>query len=377
MNDFRNWAVKQGLPTFLRVMSWAGLVLLLLVALRPPGVLVVMGPQQEVQTRNPKVGVHTRFTDEVEEWKIQRTLVMVREMGALWTVEYFPWAYIEHDPGRYDWEQSDLIMRHARNQGVRVIARLGMVPDWARPDPDEQETTSTYLDEIHYQDFAAFVAAFVSRYEGLVGQIIIWNEPNLSFEWGFRPVDPAGYTELLRVVYPAAHAANPEILVLAGALAPTLEPVGSAAGLNDLLYLEGMYQAGAAPYFDALAAHAYGLVFPPETPPDGTLLNFRRVELLREMMVRYGDEAKEIYVTESGWNDHPRWSWAVKPAQRATYTLQAYEWAQRNWPWCPVVAMWVFRTPAVLHNYQDNFSFVTPDFRARPIYPALQNALTE
>ncbi len=92
MNDFRNWAVKQGLPTFLRVMSWAGLVLLLLVALRPPGVLVVMGPQQEVQTRNPKVGVHTRFTDEVEEWKIQRTLVMVREMGALWTVEYFPWA---------------------------------------------------------------------------------------------------------------------------------------------------------------------------------------------------------------------------------------------------------------------------------------------
>jgi len=179
------------------------------------------------------------------------------------------------------------------------------------------------------------------------------------------------------VVYPAAHDANPEIVVLAGALAPTLEPMGSAAGLNDLLYLEGMYQAGAAPYFDALAAHAYGLVFPPEPPPDASLLNFRRVELLREMMVYYGDEEKEIYVTESGWNDHPRWSWAVKPAQRVTYTLQAYEWAQRNWSWCPVVVMWVFRTPAVLHNYQDNFSFVTPDFRARPIYPALQDALTE
>lgn len=368
---------EKGLPTCLRIIPWVGLILLLLVAVQPPHVLVVMGPQQEVQTRNPKVGVHTRFTDEVEEWKIQRTLSMVREMGASWVVEYFPWAYIEHDPGRYDWAQSDLIMRHARNQGVQVIARLGMVPDWARPDPDEQETTSTYLDEAHYQDFADFVAAFASRYRGTVGQIIIWNEPNLSFEWGFRPVDPAGYTNLLRVVYPAAHAANPEIVVLAGALAPTLEPVGSAAGLNDLLYLEGMYQAGAAPYFDALAAHAYGLVFPPETPPDATLLNFRRVELLHEMMVRYGDEEKEIYVTESGWNDHPRWSWAVKPAQRVTYTLQAYEWAQRNWSWCPVVAMWVFRTPAVLHNYQDNFSFVTPDFRTRPIYPALQDALTE
>ena len=56
----------------------------------PPRLIVVLGPQQQVETINPKMGVHTRLTDEVEEWKIKRTLEMVREMGAPWIVEYFP-----------------------------------------------------------------------------------------------------------------------------------------------------------------------------------------------------------------------------------------------------------------------------------------------
>ncbi|MBC7237042.1 MAG: hypothetical protein H5T69_14470, partial [Chloroflexi bacterium] len=54
------------------VLLWA---LLALNAL--PRRLVVMGPPQTVQTRNPKMGIHTRLTDEVEEWKIQYTLAMV------------------------------------------------------------------------------------------------------------------------------------------------------------------------------------------------------------------------------------------------------------------------------------------------------------
>ncbi len=355
------------------LLSALALLLLIVFTVRPPGVLVVIPPPQTVQTLHPKVGVHTRLTDEVEEWKIQRTLAMVREMGSPTIVEYFPWAYIEPQPGRYSWQHSDMVIAHARNQGLTVIARLGMVPAWARPDPQTQKSTFTLLTPDHYADFADFVARFVSRYRGQVRHVIIWNEPNLSFEWGYRPVDPAAYVQLLRAVYPAAHRANPDIIVLGGALAPTLEPAGSPAGLNDLDYLSGMYEAGAAPYFDALAAHAYGLVFPPEMPPAPDLLNFRRVELLRNVMIVHGDAGKPIYVTEAGWNDHPRWAWAVRPAQRATYTLNAYTWAETHWPWCPVVAMWMFRTPALLHNYQDYYAFVTPDFRARPIYSLVQS----
>ncbi len=346
------------------------LLLLIFQAIYTPRVRVVPDSPQQVLTTNPVIGVHTRLTDEVEEWKIQATLRMVREMGAPWVVEFFPWPYIEPVKGRFTWRHSDLVIEHARNQGLTVIARLGWVPSWARP--KGVDTTSTYLDEAHYDDFARFVAAFVARYRGRVSHVIIWNEPNLSFEWGYRPVSPEGYVALLRTVYRRAHAANPDVVVLAGALAPTLERSGSTAGLNDLDYLRRMYQAGAAPYFDALAAHAYGLTTPPTASPSPEVINFRRVELLRAVMVSYGDAGKQVYVTEAGWNDHPRWIHAVRPARRIAYTIGAYEWARQHWPWCPCVAMWAFRYPSPTHSYQDYYAFVTPEFEPRVIYREVQ-----
>ena len=109
-----------------------------------------------------------------------------------------------------------------------------------------------------------------------------------------------------------------------------------------------------------------------DVAPAADLINFRRTELLREIMDSYGDEEKPIYITEAGWNDHPRWSWAVLPGQRARYTLDAYSWAEEHWAWCPVVAMWMFRTPMPLHNYQDYYAYVLPNFQVRPIYMAVQ-----
>ncbi len=343
----------------------AGALLLALVLLSGmPHRLVTLGPRQTVQTRNPKIGVHTRLTDEVEEWKIQRTLQMVREMGASWIVEYFPWGYYEPQRGRYAWQHPDQVMAHAQTQGVRVIARIDFVPEWARP----PETTFRYLDRDHYADYAAFVEAFARRYAPQVQQIIVWNEPNLSFEWGYRLPDPEAYTELLCAAYAAAKRGNPGVEVLAAGLAPTMAPPGSEWGLDDLIYLQRMYDAGAAACFDALAIHAYGFTFPPDDPPDAQAVNWRRAELLRAVMVRNGDAAKPAYITEGGWNDHPRWTKAVRPYERLAYTVGAYELALRDWDWCPSASLWAFRYPWAQKTYQDYFSFVTPDFLPKPVY---------
>lgn len=334
-----------------------------------PGPLVSVGPQQTVQSINPKMGVHTRLTDEVEEWKIKRTLEMVREMGASWIVEFFPWAYVEPDrPGEGKWEHSDMVMRHAAAQGLKVIARLGYAPQWARP----KDTTPLYLDEDHYQDFGNYVYDFVLRYRDTVDYIIIWNEPNLSLEWGFRPVDPASYSEMLRVAYTRAKEANPAVKVLGGALAPTLAPPGSEWGMDDLAYLQAMYDAGAARWFDALAVHAYGGKFPPDEPAAPDAINFARTELLRAVMAANGDGDKPIMITEAGWNDHPRWTRAVRPAQRIAYTLRAYDKVLQDWPWVEALAFWAFRYPANARTYQDYFTFVTPDFQPRVIYQEVQ-----
>lgn len=359
-----------------RGIGWLARVIVVVIVgrtLAPPPLYVEVGPQQTVQTDHPILCVHTRLNDEVEEWKIQRTLQMVREMGATTIVEFFPWPYVENTEGQFRWDHMDTIVEHARAQGLEIIARLGMVPEWAQPSAEELgfEPSLNYLDDTHIDDFAAFVEAFTAHYRGQINTIILWNEPNLAVEWGYQPADPARYVRLLQAATPAARRGNPDITVLAGALAPTIEPPGSPYGLNDIDYLTALYEAGFAGLFDELAVHTYGLIYPPEAPPAPDVIDYRRVELLRQVMEAYGDD-KPVVITETGWNDHPRWTKAVTPAQRITYTIDALDYAEQNWPWVNNVCLWVFRFPAPTQSYPDYYQLVGTDFTPRPIYYELQ-----
>jgi len=165
--------------------------------------------------------------------------------------------------------------------------------------------------------------------------------------------------------------ANPDVQILAGALAPTLAPPGSEWGMNDLDYLQRMYDAGAADSFDILAIHSYGWSFDADDPPDPQVVNFLRAELLRQVMERNGDSHKQAMITESGWNDHPRWTRSVRPGQRIANTIRAYEIAA-DWPWLDALAMWAFRYPWDAKNYQDHYTFVGTDFEPKPIYLEVQ-----
>lgn len=341
-------------------------------AIRPAPARAALGPPQTVDTHDPQTCVHTRLIDEVEEWKVQRSLQETRDLGAPTLVEFFPWAYIESTEDHYDWAAADRIARHAKNQGIQIIARMGLVPSWARDDDTLETSTLNTLPEESYGDFAEFVADFAARYAGVIDRIIIWNEPNLAFEWGFSKVDPAGYTRLLEAVYEPAHVANPNVEVLAAPLAPTLEPQGSPAGLNDLLYLQALYDAGASRYFDALAVHTYGFTTPPDDSPAPDKLNFRRAELLRNIMVSNGDASKPVYVTETGWNDSPRWAYGVLPSQRADWTVRALQIAAEDWPWARTLCLWVLRYPAPSYSYPDDFALLTTDFQHKPVFDAVR-----
>ncbi|PMP76266.1 MAG: hypothetical protein C0184_13060, partial [Chloroflexus aggregans] len=208
-------------------------------------------PPRTVITSNPLIGVHTRLTGIGDEAYIRHTLAQVNEMGASWIGELFPWAYIQ-PRSRYgfDWTGADMVIAHARAQGLQVVARLDIVPAWARP----PNTTDRYLDRDHFTDFARFAAAFASRYapQG-VRHIVIWNEPNLRFEWGERPPDPGAYTDLLKQTYPAIKAVAPETIVIAGALSPGPSLEGGNLRMDDMQFLASLADAGAFPFFDMWA----------------------------------------------------------------------------------------------------------------------------
>lgn len=339
----------------------------------PAPVRAPLGEPQTVHVIHPQLCVHTRLIDEVPEYRMQQTFIAIREMGVGTIVEFFPWAYIEGSPGVYGWSQADKIFKHARNQGVRIIARMGFVPAWARPEsPNQPPTTLNTLPDEAFDEFAAFSARFASRYADQLDGIIIWNEPNLSFEWGFRPVDPIGYTRLLELSYAAIKNAAPDVPVLGGALAPTIEPLGSPNALDDLIYLDQMLTAGAGQVMDGLAMHTYGFTHPYNAEPAPDKLNFRRAELIHNVLVDHGLGDFPVYITETGWNDHPRWAQAVTPSQRIEYTLGAYQLAENEWPWAKKVCLWVFRYPAPTNSYPDYYTLSTTDFDLKPIYYALK-----
>ena len=66
---------------------------------------------------------------------------------------------------------------------------------------------------------------------------------------------------------------------------------------------------------------------------------------------------------------------AVRPADRVRYTVAAYRYAQKNWPWATVVALWQFRLPEPANSPDDNWTFVTSDFTAKPVYEEVQKLL--
>lgn len=327
--------------------------------------------QQRVETTNPKIGVHTRLTGIADEAYIAQTLRQVREMGASWIVDLFPWAYVQ-PRSRYgfDWTGSDMVIAHAARQGLNVVARIDIVPAWARP----AKSSDRYLDPEHYVDYADYVVAFLKRYRPQgVRHVIIWNEPNLAFEWGQRPPDPGAYAALLKVVYPRVKAAVPDAVVIAGALSPGPDLGAGAERIGDVRYQASLYDAGAAPFFDMWAVHTYGYKYPHDAAPDPSEVNFRRVEVIHDLMARFGDGRKPIIITEGGWNDNLRWTAAVRPSQRLRWTVGAYELAKR-WEWLEAMCLWQFSLPQPTHTYQDNWTFVASDGTPKAIYWAVREA---
>ena len=206
-----------------------------------------------------QLGINTRLELESPEG-VTRSLQLARAAGVRWIRQEFLWTDLERRKGQYrhevtgrnTWEKYDHIVDTAVSQGIRIIARLDRPPEWARP-PGSSGTHPP----LNYLDYGDFVYDFVTRYRDRITHIQVWNEPNLNHEWGDRPVDPAAYVELLRTAYRRAKEADPTVRVLAAGLAPTLER--GDRGLDDLAYLERMYEHGAKGFFDIASVMAYGL----------------------------------------------------------------------------------------------------------------------
>ena len=336
-------------------------------------------------------GANTFLDREVEEWKLRKTHEMARDAGLGWVKQQFSWEQIEivqkgefydERARRSSWEKYDRIVDLCEEYDLQIVARLDRPPDWTRQDNTYKERPPD-----NFEDFGDFVYTFVSRYRGRIRYIQIWNEPNIFPEWGNRPVDPAGYVDLLGVAYRRAKEADPNVYVLSAPLAITLgqahpEP-GKWTSMNEIDFLEQMYEAGAKDHFDILSANAFGLGSPPEDPAEPHLLNFQRVLYLREVMERHGDSDKAIWFNEYGWNASPEdfpedqliWK-RVSEEDQADFTVRGIDYATERWPWAGVINIWYFRQVGNISPDRSDYYFrmVDVDFTPRLVYYAVKQA---
>ena len=287
-----------------------------------------------------------------------RDLRLITDAGFRWQKTLFQWRQIEGAcKGCFDWSEADRVVQASASAGVQIIARLDFQPAWARKDG------ATNGPPDNYQDYFDFVSAFVSRYGsasrvGRVAAIEVWNEVNLDREWGGATIDrrqAADYVRLLDGAYSAAKAADPAVTVITAGLSPT--GVNNGHSADDAQYLQWLYDAGMKGKYDVLGAH--GNVQAPEVDAAlNSLPNFphpsfyfRRIEQLRDVMVKNGDSDKRVWLLEFGWTAdtiHPNYSWfAVSEDKKGTNILKAFAYAREHWqPWIGVMTLWTLPDPA-------------------------------
>ncbi len=344
--------------------------------------------------KRPEAAVHVFLWGNFDT--TARDLRLARDGGFTWVKQQFEWRDIEvQGKGRFEWNEPDRIMKAIDDAGLKVVARVDGSPGWAR-------TEQVYPDDgppDRMSDWTDFLTALATRYKGRIDAYEIWNEPNLMREWGREPPSAAEYVAMLRASYAAIKRADPQAIVITGALSPTTET--SANARPDTTFLREMYAAGARGAFDMLGAHAAGFKSAPETDPalvanDPRLNNndpsppdlrraytFRRVEDLRQIMVENGDADKSVAVLEMGWTSDNRpssdYRWhSVTEHEKADYLARAFKYARANWPWMALMTVIYIPDPRWKPDQEQVYWSITNlDGTPREAYKALKQTLRE
>jgi O-antigen ligase len=286
--------------------------------------------------RLPLAGVNVDLR-QYSSQKLSAELDRSAAAGFTWVRQSVMWQDIEPERGQYTWDVYDPIVAAVdSHKALRLVAVLDGTPPWAR---QPEAPDHPFAPPASVGDFASFAGEVAARYADSITYYQVWDEPNIKSHWGNLDPRPAHYVAMLREAYTAIHAADGTASVIAAALAPTTET--GPDNLSDILFLRAIYDQGGKGYFDAAAGKPYGYdTGPYDRRVDPGVLNFSRLILLREEMVRRGDGTKPLWGSNFGWNHLPDdWTgppsiWgAVSAAAREQYTRDGYQRASQEWPW--------------------------------------------
>ncbi|MAT96993.1 MAG: hypothetical protein CL608_07615 [Anaerolineaceae bacterium] len=188
---------------------------------------------------------------------------------------------------------------------------------------------NTYPESINFDAYVQFLAGVAALGPDAIE---IWNEMNIDFEWPAGQIDPASYVNnMLAPAYNAIKAANPNVMVISGAPAPTGFDNGTNAWADNR-YMSGMLAAGAASYADCIGAHYNAGASSPSTVSGHPTGSAHYSWYLLPTLNVYAQLGKPVCFTELGYlsgDDYggvpERFGWAAGTtvAQHAAWLAEA------------------------------------------------------
>lgn len=313
-----------------------------------------------------------------------RHMDWVRTMVFSDVKQIFAWEDLEPARGQWDFRRSDEILGELERRNLRLIVRLSDAPDWAHPSVSGRKNID-FVDAPpdDLPDFAAYCGAIASRYPGRIHAYQVWNEPNLSREWGNQRPNVARYVEMLGACSEAIRDADPGAIIISAGLSPTGNNDDRA--IRDDLYLQELYDLAFQRYIDVVGVHAPGFSAPELSPIEaeaqgtGRWFTFRRVEDMRRIMVSNGDAARQIAILEFGWTTdrvNPDYAWfAVDEDTQASNLVAAYRFAADNWrPWVGLMSAIYMPDPSWTEEDEEYWwSVMRPPGYTLPAYMELAN----
>lgn len=206
-----------------------------------------------------------------------------------WVKAQIQWWLIHPSPEAGQWFFYDAIIDEAANNNLNLMLSVVGAPDWTRAAGNHQGPPDDY------NEYANFLTELINRYPGKIGAIEVWNEQNLDREWQTaNGVNPEDYVRFLQVAHDAIKAADPNIMVISGALAPT----GGGdwvQWIDDFQWLDRALAAGMLNYADCVGVHHNGYNIGPDVAFDQT-----------------GNTAEMASAQFRGPFDNPHHSWSFK-----------------------------------------------------------------
>lgn len=188
---------------------------------------------------------------------------------------------------------------------------------------------NTYPENINFGEYVQFLAGVAALGPDAIE---VWNEMNIDFEWPAGQIDPASYVNnMLAPAYNAIKAANPNVMVISGAPAPTGFD-NTTNAWADNRYMSGMLAAGGANYADCIGAHYNAGASSPSTVSGHPTGSAHYSWYLLPTLNVYAQLGKPVCFTELGYlsgEDYggvpERFGWAAGTtvAQHAAWLAEA------------------------------------------------------